>query len=201
MNIAKPPVIDRPDLTLPPAEAAWLREHYARAGVILEYGSGGSTVLAAELPGKTVFSVESDRVWARKMQDFLDANPPKGAVHIHVAGIGKTRRWGMPEDDSAWRRYKNYPVSVWDRKDFRQPDLVLIDGRFRSACLITTMIKTKAPVTVLFDDYMARKPYHIVERWAERKETRGRMARFEVGPWQIPPDDLADVLALYNRAQ
>ena len=57
MSLAAP--ITRPELTLPEAEAALLRETYDRAGVILEYGSGGSTVLAAEQPGKTVPSVES----------------------------------------------------------------------------------------------------------------------------------------------
>jgi hypothetical protein len=50
-------------LTLPADEARLLQDHYARAGVVLEYGSGGSTLLAARL-GKQVFSVESDAAWA-----------------------------------------------------------------------------------------------------------------------------------------
>ena len=60
----------RPVLTLPPAEAEALRAAYAIADVILEYGSGGSTALAAEMPGKTVFSVESDAAWLAGMQGF-----------------------------------------------------------------------------------------------------------------------------------
>ena len=43
--------ITRPELTMPEAESALLRETYGRAGVILEYGTGGSTVVASELPG------------------------------------------------------------------------------------------------------------------------------------------------------
>lgn len=42
---------------MPPAEAEALRMAYEEAEVILEYGSGGSTVVAAELPGKHVTSV------------------------------------------------------------------------------------------------------------------------------------------------
>ena len=38
---------DGPKLTLPDHESAALREAYANAGVILEYGMGGSTVVAA----------------------------------------------------------------------------------------------------------------------------------------------------------
>ena len=49
----------RPKLTLPEAEASALRAAYAAAEVVLEYGSGGSTVLAAEA-GAEVWAVESD---------------------------------------------------------------------------------------------------------------------------------------------
>lgn len=200
MNAAGTQRIQRPELTLPEAEAEWVREHYAAAKVILEYGSGGSTVLGAEL-GKTVFSVESDRKWAQMMADYFAANPPEGAVHMHPVDIGPTGKWGMPASDNGWRKYHKYPVSVWDREDFIQPDLVLIDGRFRAACLVTTMIRTERPVTVLFDDYDHREVYHGVERWVPRAETRGRMVRFEVEPWTIPPKDLGRVLAMFNRQQ
>jgi hypothetical protein len=63
-------LITRPELTLPEAEAATIRAAYERAGVILEYGSGGSTVLGAEL-GKRVLSVESDKAWAQMMRDWF----------------------------------------------------------------------------------------------------------------------------------
>lgn len=39
-----------PALSFPPAEAEAVRRAYA-AEVVLEYGSGGSTVLAAAMPG------------------------------------------------------------------------------------------------------------------------------------------------------
>ena len=57
-----------PRLTLPPEAAVALADAYADAGVILEYGSGGSTVLAAGMAGRTVFSVESDAAWLREMR-------------------------------------------------------------------------------------------------------------------------------------
>ena len=47
------PDVERPFLTLPEAEAEALAAAYARADVILEYGSGGSTALALDL-GKFV---------------------------------------------------------------------------------------------------------------------------------------------------
>ena len=188
----------RPVLTLPEAEADCLRAQYSAAGVILEYGSGGSTVLAGEL-GKTVLSVENDLDWADAMDAWFAQNPPKGQVTLHRVDIGKTEKWGMPSGDAGWRSYNQYPVSVWDRDDFRQPDLVLIDGRFRAACLLTVMMRTLKAVTVLFDDYAERTRYHAVERWIRPVAMHGRMAGFEAAPWTLPPRDLAAVLKIFNR--
>ena len=57
-------VIDGPVLTFPEEVSAL----YSDARVILEYGSGGSTVMASELTGKTIFPVESESGWSRMMQ-------------------------------------------------------------------------------------------------------------------------------------
>ena len=62
-------ISERPKLTFPPDEAAWVEEVYDAARVILEYGSGGSTVLAGEKLGCRVFSVESDKNWCENLID------------------------------------------------------------------------------------------------------------------------------------
>jgi hypothetical protein len=187
---------EAPVLTLPAAEAAALQEAYAAAQVILEYGSGGSTVMAAGMPGKTVFSVESDRRWLRKMRGWFAENAPAATVRLHWADIGPVRRWGIPKDDSAIRQWPGYPLSVWDRKDFVHPDVVLIDGRFRVGCLLATLLRITRPVTVLFDDYVPRKRYRVAEEFAEPVARIGRMARFEVAPRPLQGPDLLRVIGL-----
>jgi len=189
----------RPELTMPPAEAAWLTEFYEQAGTILEYGSGGSTALAATMPNKTVFSVENDTDWMAKLRAYLAAHPPAADLTLHEVDIGRTKAWGMPARHAGWRRYHRYPVSVWDREDFVHPDVILIDGRFRPACLVTAMIRARRPVTVLFDDYLSRPGYRAVERFARPAEIRGRMARFDLAPRPLPPEDLAVFLEFFTR--
>jgi hypothetical protein len=175
----------KPQLTFPPAVAERVRAEYARASVVLEYGSGGSTALAASLPGLTCFSVESDRKWARQMRAWLSAEHPGADVRIHYANIGRTRKWGRPK----WTRrrivyplYLRYPRSVWARRDFRAPDLILIDGRFRVACFLTALMKVDRPTRLLWDDYAGRDRYRLAERYAKPQEMVGRMAVFEVPP-------------------
>jgi len=77
----------------------------------------------------------------------------------------------------------------------------LIDGRFRAACWLTCMIRATRPLTVLFDDYTERKPYHMVERFVAPTEIRGRMARFDLKPSAFPAADMADIFEAFTKAQ
>lgn len=177
----------RPELTLPEAEAALLAETYAAGRVILEYGSGGSTVLAGEMAGKTVTSVESDWAWVVRMRAWFVDHPPVSPVRVHHAAIGPTRDWGYPKTPRNHIRWAAYPVEIWDEADFSAPDVVLIDGRFRMACLLTVLLKATRPVTVLWDDYADRPHYHRVEELVQPALLAGRMARFDLTPTPLPP--------------
>ncbi|MBI1217417.1 MAG: hypothetical protein GC186_02615 [Rhodobacteraceae bacterium] len=189
----------RPALTMPPAEAEALRAAYAGAGTILEYGSGGSTVLAAEMPGKAIHSVESDADWVAMMRAWFAENPPASQPVLHHADIGPTRDWGHPADDSGFRRWPGYALSVWDRPDFQHPDVVLVDGRFRVACLLVTAFRITRPVTALFDDYAGRRFYHGVEDFLRPSALIGRMARFDLVPQPVPADRLGWIISYFTR--
>ena len=179
-------------LTLPPAEAAHVREHYAAATVILEYGAGGSTLLASAMPGKLIFSVESDWHWARRLQEHIDQSGLPSPAIVHHVDIGPTGRWGRPLNDSKWQNYHHYPLQIWSQPFFRDPDLILIDGRLRPACLVAACLRARKPVTVLFDDYTPRPNYHIVEKMLTPVRIIGRMAEFRIEPqsWPIWAHDL-----------
>ena len=173
------------ELTFAPRERRFLVAQYEAATTILEYGSGGSTVLAAKL-GKTVFSVESDQDWAERMEHHVASI--SDAAKVHWADVGPTGTWGVPMKPREFRKISGNALSVWDSPDYVEPDLVLIDGRFRASCLVAVLLRVTRPVTVLFDDYLKRGYYHGVERLARKEETVGRMARFTVTPGAIPPD-------------
>ena len=192
-------VLERPELTFSPEVGDWVREAYSDAGVILEYGSGGSTVLASEMVGKTVFSVESDRSWARRLQAYLDEAGAPSPVHLHYAPIGKTGKWGRPVDNSGYRRYHAYALGIWDMPGFRAPDCVLIDGRFREACFYAVMLRCTKRTVVLFDDYGHRPRYHAVERFAKPVGRCGRMARFELDQHPVPREALTQIVGAFSN--
>jgi hypothetical protein len=191
--------LKRPELTMPEAEAALVRAQYAKAAVILEYGAGGSTLIAAEMLGKHVFAVESDQDWINVMRGWFAANPPLSPVVLHHGNIGPTKDWGRPAESSNWRKFLNYPLTIWDHDDFHHPDLVLIDGRFRVGCFLATLLRITRPVTVLFDDYVHRKAYAVVEDYFTPVEVVGRMARFEVTPRPPTPQEFGRWATLMQR--
>jgi len=189
-----------PELSFPLEEMQLVRFFYDSAHIILEYGSGGSTVLGSEQPGKLVFSVESDHAWALRLQHEIDLrNLPSPALVYHV-DIGPTGNWGRPLGPEAWTRFHRYPLAIWDEPFFRQPDVVLIDGRFRPACLMAVLLRTQKPVTVLFDDYTERPAYHSVEAFLKPTEMVGRMAVFDVQPRPFDPSETGAIMDHFFRA-
>lgn len=189
-----------PELSFPSEEMHLVRRVYDSARIILEYGSGGSTILASEQPGKLVFSVESDHAWAIRLQHEIDLrNLPSPALVYHV-DIGPTGNWGRPLGSEAWTRFYQYPLAIWDEPFFRQPDVVLVDGRFRAACLMAILLRTQKPVTVLFDDYAERPAYHSVGAFLKPTKIVGRMAVFDVQPRPFDPSETGAIMDHFFRA-
>ena len=163
----------------------------------LEYGAGGSTVLAGEMGVGTIYAVESDR-------GFLDA--VKGAVAEiasgptlidHYVDIGPTVEWGNPRDSSKAASWPLYASSIWSRilaGGSPRPDLVLIDGRFRVACFLATLVFARPGTTILFDDYHVRPHYHVAENFLKPIGRAGRMAEFRT-LGTAPPEAMLALMA------
>jgi len=173
---------DLPALTFPDEVVTFLRKEYEKADVILEFGSGGSTFLAAGQPGKTIVSVESDPAWAQRMRDIAAAHPLPSPPRVIHADIGPVLPWARALDSRELDRFRDYWHSVWDDWTDAPPELVLVDGRFRAACYMATWICTPRAVRVLFDDYGKRAQYHVIERLGRPVKMVGRMAVFDIDP-------------------
>jgi len=141
-------------LTFTKEVVSFIKEEYQRASTILEYGSGGSTILAAG-NNKTVVTTESSASWLIElMGSYKEHNLPGNIIPI-FCDIGETKAWGHPKDDSKWGQWPSYSVKAWHycNENKLDPELILIDGRFRVACFIASCINTTKPIQILFDDY------------------------------------------------
>ena len=69
---------------------------------------------------------------------------------------------------------------MWE--DDIKPDMVLIDGRFRVCCFLTSIKYGNTGTKIVFDDYYSdrRNIYHIVEEFITPNLRHGRQAIFEI---------------------
>lgn len=127
---------------------------------LLEFGCGDSTVVAARQVRRIV-SVDSDPVWLDKVQadvarEVVEFNP----FHADIGPVGEG---GYPAGESHIRDWPRYHTQIW-RHVNGSPDAVLIDGRFRVACLLQSLIHCKPGCIFLFHDFLDQPQYHGVLR-------------------------------------
>lgn len=159
---------------------SFLEERLMKAGVYLEYGAGGSTVMAADLGVKYINSVDSDKGFLNAVRSRVAERQPDAKMTPHYVDIGPTKEWGQPIDRKFAKQWPLYCVTGWDDLNSQnlKPDLILIDGRFRVACFLASLIFSKPDTIILFDDYFDRPHYFLVEKYLRPTARAGRMAEF-----------------------
>src|SRR5262249_174505 len=124
----------------------------ARTSVYLEYGSGGSTLLASQNANLTV-SVDSDKWFLDAVTKRLDRLSTTSIYQPFYVNIGFTKLWGNPVFTEPterrlkrWRRYASAPWEFFQRQGI-EPDTILIDGRFRVACSLQSFLSLEEAST------------------------------------------------------
>lgn len=180
---------------------AVLKGELTKAKVFLEYGSGGSTVMASGYPGLKIHSIDSDAIFLDAVQECcFQKNPECNLITYHVE-TGPSSEWGVPSDPSQAKLWPSYCIKPW--LEFRniaaKPDLILVDGRFRVSCFMVSLALAPLDTIILFDDYTDREQYHAVERHAEPESMHGRMARFRKKAEPNLSDLLPDILTFCTQ--
>ena len=119
------------------------------ASSYLEWGTGGSTVVAAWLAVQKstsllrIDTIDSSAEWATRLQDrnpILAQAQQAGRLSFHLANMGKTKEWGYPRDWASRPlalRYAQARSYVEQLGAVRCcVDMVFVDGRFRVASVL-----------------------------------------------------------------
>jgi len=147
-----------------------------------EYGCGQSTVWMLKNTDCKILAVDSSNEWINRVQKRVDKLNNPERVKLIYTNCGAISHFGYPKDYSERFSYKNYLNSIWDCEI--KPDLVLIDGRFRVASFLTSLLRASPGTKILFDDYTNRTQYHLVEEFITPVKKTSRQALF------IRPDKL-----------
>lgn len=162
-----------------------LKHEYENSTCVLEYGGGASTLLALRSSINYLFTVESDKSFVMALT--------KRATHVRTTiegcntkffpvyqEIGPVGSWGRPmrKDSKTIQRFPKYATDVWKliNGEGVNPDFVLVDGRFRVACVVATIMEAKRipgvglPL-IWVDDFVGRKSkYKVIEELLYKPE-------------------------------
>ena len=134
---------------------------------VLEFGCGYSTIFFAE-NCKFVISVESDRYFLRKVKSLLLKRGLKDRAHVFFANIGPTKSYGQPWNATKRcfsHRYSNYSCGVFTKfKHMENVDIVFVDGRFRVACAMASLLNIKKDFILVVDDFIDRIYYSPITK-------------------------------------
>jgi hypothetical protein len=174
------------------------QQQLATSVIYLEYGSGGSTVYASTVPSiQKVISIESDKNWTQSVKASVAANASK--VHLEHCDIGEVGQFGHPVGSERFRNYHSYATRPWvvAKQQSLVPDTILVDGRFRVACFLYSLLCARVGTRILFDDYRDRPNYFVVEQFCPLDSMRGRLAIFVVRK-EFCISDLVEKFAKYS---
>ena len=102
------------------------------------------------------------------------------------------------------RQWLDYTKRPWHycKEHALNPDIILIDGRFRVASFLSSCVYLKKETIVLFDDYADRDNYHVFDDIIKPSEIIDkRMAVFHVKPGLVNAEYLLEKISYYLNVQ
>jgi len=168
-------LIEKHDIRMTVREAALLiRELKNVNGTYFEFGMGGSTNFACEVllargDQARVVAVDSSEEWVSKVASercFRELRA-RGRADLSAVDIGPTRTWGYPVGRAAQGRWADYPAALPRLVAPGAADLVLVDGRFRVACVLAAFLH-QPRAAVLVHDFYDRRHHQTYGRLLRR---------------------------------
>ena len=141
-----------------------------------EYGCGKSTKWVLKNTSVDVLAVDTSSEWVGAVKNENESNNYR--LNIHHSNLGEVGGWGRPLSYEMIDSFFDYTDFLWKQK--KTPKLVLVDGRFRVCCFLTSLKFAEEGTKILFDDYTHRPHYHFVEKYVSRFKECGRQCMFVV---------------------
>lgn len=165
----------------------------------LEFGGGGSTFLILKSTDAKVICVEGDINWINhmRMNYFIYEQELLCRLKFYFVYIGKIRDTSYPIDDSEYDKYPNYSSKVFEYIDKEKIDTVFIDGRFRVACALQSIINLNKNAVIIIHDFFDRDYYHVLLNYLEVINKADTLGVFKIKE-NINYDEIKELIKQYQ---
>jgi len=140
-----------------PREKAKITQHLSADKVMLEWGSGGSTI-EFSTQVKKYYSIEHNLEWYNSVSSTIQS---LGLENIDYNFIEPNISLSSFQGQSTYNQFQDY-IDIVDKFDTKF-DLVLIDGRARRLCAKKIIPHLNPDSIIFIHDYILRTPYWVVE--------------------------------------
>ena len=106
-------------------------------------------------------------------------------LRFYPIDIGEVGKWGMPIDESKKSNYPLYSSHIFQSLSpikIENIDTIFVDGRFRVACVLNTLLHCQKDSTIIIHDFFNRPQYHIVLDFLNCIEQCETMGVFKAKP-------------------
>lgn len=165
----------------------------AHTATYAEWGMGESTDYALRLESCTVRSVETSDEWFTRTCAVHGGNDRFEGILVDLGEVGS---WGRPKSYAMRHRITDYLQAPFLGE--RSPELVLVDGRFRVACVLSALLQGDPGMIIVIDDYVGRPHYHVLEEVLTPIAVAGRQAVY-VRPDTIDATAVRALLAEFTH--
>jgi hypothetical protein len=141
------------------------------ANSYLEFGCGLSTEFISKSYGCRIRSIDTSADWIEIVRERV-----RGDVELVHIDLGPVGAWGRPESYKFREHFVRYLEAGFEQGF--DPDVILIDGRFRVACLLSSLLLASPGTKIVFDDYVMRPHYKVVEEILRPVTLSSRQAMF-----------------------
>jgi len=149
----------------------------------LEFGLGGSTIYALKHSRAVIYSVESSLQWIEKMRKYrIIKHFEKNRLFIHYVDIGPVGDLGYPMGND-FSLYEKYTSEIFEKINIGLIDLVLVDGRFRVACILKLLLegyKVNMGLRCMIHDFWNREDYKTVLEFVDPICSKENLVVFKI---------------------
>lgn len=161
--------------------------------VFLQYSCAAFTQDACNKTNiQKVIAVESNKTLSDSVYQSI---VQREKLHMICANIGEVNANGAPATSEKFKQYHSYMVLPWALADkyMLTPDTILINGPFKVACFLYSLICAKEGAVILFNDFFKNPAYEVVRNYCALEKRHGDMAEFIVKKNYVMSDIAANI--------
>ena len=179
-------------------EKELLKKYVSNTSQCLEFGLGGSTIFTLIHSKAKITSVDTNVNWINFMKKYkIIKTSLSNRLTILYVNIGPTRFWGYPIDNTHQDKFEQFSKRVFEINQGVKYDFILVDGRFRVACVLQSILNQSDNEAVFIGvhDYSIREEYKVVEQFLDIEEVSRTLSIFKIKK----NVDLEEVKNMYEK--